>query len=292
MPIECGTPRGEKLYWTFVTVLFVGFAAYFFYDWKWGYRAQNIAAARQYFSSNPALADGLGESPTEQTYQRLLTEMTRPIANARPDVKQQLDAALRRPDYTPFFEVLSKLPPIRADRIREELGKPTEVRSRTTGETEERYASVYGVIEVISRNDLVTDPARSLTWKKWKHTRAEIEAQLYWGLVPLVLSIWPLIRLYRALTLRTRLDEKGLVHGGLEVPFERMKALRDYNRKGWVDLYYTPDGDAGGADRMLRLDKLKIERFPEVVAEIARRKGFENPLEHPEEAESEENSQA
>ncbi len=68
---------------------------------------------------------------------------------------------------------------------------------------------------------------------------------------------------------------KGAMELVMLVPFEALTEMHaeQYARKGWVDLDYEVEGNAG----TLRLNDYKIKAFPEIVAETCRRKGFEDP---------------
>lgn len=76
---------------------------------------------------------------------------------------------------------------------------------------------------------------------------------------------------------RLVLDENGLTLNGVgPITWDAMKSLdiSRFQKKGWLDLVYT----SGGSDRRLRLDEYHLARFDDVIDEICRRKGFENPL--------------
>ncbi len=76
------------------------------------------------------------------------------------------------------------------------------------------------------------------------------------------------------MTLRVVIDEEGMTYAAKRIPFEAMTALRDYNRKGWVDLYYRTDA----GQKRLRLDNQKVAKFDEIAEVICQAKNFENPI--------------
>jgi hypothetical protein len=112
-------------------------------------------------------------------------------------------------------------------------------------------------------------------WRPWYKSKAEIEQQFYWAILPALPALYFLWRLYKSLTLRAVVDDQGLTYGGVQIPFDKMFALRNYSPKGWIDLYYKDEEDQ---ERKLRLDNEKILKFDEIVAAICQAKGFPNEV--------------
>ncbi|HMQ15046.1 MAG TPA: hypothetical protein PKC49_03645 [Phycisphaerae bacterium] len=251
MKIVSRSPRGEIIYWLVVSLIPIGLGLWFLYDWQVGYVGQNRAKARQH----PSLAG-----------QPELVE--RAMERATPTDTQFRDFASTRPTSR--------------EQVVQRFGEPLTSQSRETGELVDEYPSRYGVLTVVSRGGRL--PAEGgLTWIDWPHTEGQIRGQLYWTIPCAVFLIWPLRRLILALTLRVELDEDRLAYRGEVVRYDDMTGLRDYNPKGWVDLYYRKAGQSNEA--MLRLDNQKVAAFNEIVTEIATRKGFANPLTRTEEQE-------
>lgn len=251
MKVECGSPRGEIVYWLVVSLFFLGFAGYFFYDHFWGYYNQNLANAA-----------------------------TDAVLVQRPQVLAQLRG--RRTPTDRDFRALKEARVASPQQLRDRLGEPLVTETTGAGDLAEHWPSVYGMITAISRNGRL-DP-NQMAWINWKHTADEIRDQFYWGLVPLGIAIvLPLRRLVSALLLRVKLDDSGLQYGRRTIAFAEMEALRDYNPKGWVDLYYRQ----AGQEQKLRLDNQKVARFDDIVAALCARKGFANPLQAPADAEAE-----
>jgi hypothetical protein len=242
MKLETRSPATEIGYWLTLAVFLLGMAGYFFYDGTWGYYRHNLNEARK----NPVLA-------------------------GRPDVLASLPE--QRTPTAKSVEELRQSGPATRGEVRARLGPPQVSETKSDGQDVDYYPSIYGMITVTSRDGRV-DPASGLGWSKWKYSPEEISQQ-YWFIIPwVVLAYWPVRRLLRALTLRVSLDDEKLVHGNTVVPLSDMTGLRDYNRKGWVDLYYTtPEGE-----RFVRLDNQKIARFDELVELISQARGFENPV--------------
>jgi hypothetical protein len=89
-----------------------------------------------------------------------------------------------------------------------------------------------------------------------------------------VLALYLLWFVLRVRGTRLVLDENGLtLNGAGPVSWNDVTALdtSNFQKKGWVDLVY-------GGDRRMRLDEYHLARFDDVIDEICRRKGFENPL--------------
>jgi len=239
--LECRSPAGEIRYWAVFGLAALALAGWFYYDARWGYMRANLNEARKYFGGREEIVARLGESPQESDFRKLV--------ETRPGLARQ---------------------------VRESLGgEPTAREMREGGLLVESYASRYGVITVVSREERILPDG--LKWTSWRHNRSEIQNQYYWALVPLLASLYPLWRLYQALTLRVSLDENRLVFRNQVIPLADVIELRDYHPKGWVDLYYQRDGQP----HKLRLDKLKVTRFEELVTAICEARGLANPLRPP-----------
>jgi len=250
MRLESGPAGADRNYWAFVTVLCLVMLIWFVYDGLAGWPNKNRKEARNYFSG---LVEGeltLPKSPTE-----------------------------------PEFKAFEATKPTTVQQVREKYGEPTYVQREGARVVSEQYASLYGVvIAQISEGNQVT----KLTWHPWAKTKEAIEGQFYWALIPLVIGAYTILKLYRAATLRVSVDDDKLVYASQTIPLTRVTALRDYNPKGWVDLYYQADGEN---ERRLRLDNQKIARFDEVVGALCQAKGFENPLTKPADEESDATSE-
>ena len=115
-------------------------------------------------------------------------------------------------------------------------------------------------------------------WDDAPHSMTDILWQKCIGLVLAVLSLVMLVKYAAVLGTRASLTDEGLkLPRHPLIPFDSMQALHthDYERKGWVDLEYElPDGRASQA----RIDDYIIREFKPIVAEICKRRGFQNPL--------------
>jgi hypothetical protein len=237
--LESGPARADRIYWLVVLVIAVVLGAYFVYDGLYGYPNRNREEAHRQLQrwSNPPFA--LGERPTEQD-----------------------------------FKALQKDRPTTREQVRKTLGHPVPPKSGSAGtDIADRYASLYGMITVpydtTGRVDL-----NGLRWEKWGKSKEEIQGQLYWAALAALIAVYPLYRFWKAATLRAAIDEEGMTYGGTRIAFADMVALRDYNPKGWVDLYYR----TGDSERKLRIDDQKIARFDEITTLIGQKAGLENPV--------------
>jgi hypothetical protein len=254
MTLECRSPAGEIRYWAAFGLAALALAGWFFYDARWGYMKTNLNDARKHFGGRDEIVARLVDSPQESDFRKLT------------------DPGPASPR------------PVLASKVRERLGmEPVLRETRESGLLVESYASRYGVITVVSREDRIQP--EGLKWTGWKHNRSEIQNQYYWALVPLIASLYPFWRLYQALTLRVTLDDSRLVFRGEVIPLADVTDLRDYSPKGWVDLHYNRDGQP----RKLRLDNLKVSRFDDLVTAICEARGLANPLRPPPEPEPSEN---
>ncbi len=241
MHLESGPAAGERNWQLLILVFFVGFGLYFLYDWKIGWPNANHKAALKKMPQkfeDPSLA--------EEEAERIWAELGE--TPTRADL-QTLDTA----------DVTS----LRA--IEERLGAPTR-----TGNGKAYFASRFGVLTVEANGDRVRDKG----WEKWARDRDEIEGQLYWSFLPFALALFPLRNLIQAVRLRVVLDDDGMNYAGERIPYSAIRSVRDYNKKGWVDVYYEKDG----VEKKQRLDNQKVARFDEIVAAICEVKEFENPI--------------
>lgn len=243
MRIESGPAATDRNWRLLQTVVFLGFAGYFVYDGAVGYAARNRAEAEQQLLAPPFEGrirwEQLGDTPDVEDFERF------------------------RSAAAPTVEALHR-----------HLGEP-KLTAVSGGLTREIFVSRYGRVEV----DVTGSQAMPVPpgWKKWFKSRAEITQQFYWAIAPALAGVYFLWRLVQAATLRVVVDGDGLTYAGRRIPLSAMTSLRDYSRKGWVDLYYR-DGER---ERKLRLDNQKVKRFEEIIAALCEARGFENPLPAP-----------
>lgn len=245
MRVESGAARTDPLFKLGFTVLCLGLGLYFLYDWKVGYIAKNRDAAHKQLVSiapNKELPAEFGQTPTEAAYNAF-------VAAGSTD-----PAALRK-----------------------SFGEPFHSRSVTDANQVEYYVSDYGMVTVpIQLGRIVPDDLR---WTGWGKSKDEIEAQFYWAIVSFAIALFAAYRTVKAATLRVVVDDGGMTCAGLRIPAEKMKRLVDFNRKGWVDLYY----DAAGNERRLRIDNQRVKRFDEIIDALCALKGFADPRPAPSE---------
>ena len=240
--VSSGPAKADPLYWVLIVALCLGLFAYFIYDWQVGYLSRNISEARaelgQLLNADPeAVEIPEPERPTRAEFDALFVD---------------------RPGTTR----------ITREEIRAAFGEPITTRETADGNQVEYYASHYGMATVTYRGG---QPMPE--WRKWFKSKDQIEAQLYWGLIPLAFGIFAAYKLVRALTLRVTVDDAGLRYRSDLIAFDRMSGLRDFNPKGWIDLYYR-----NGKEQKLRLDNQKIAQFDAVVDAICQQTGFTNPV--------------
>jgi hypothetical protein len=236
--LESGPARTDRNYWLVVSVVFLAVAGYFVYDGAVGYRSQNAKKAHDKLALWTAAQPELGEQPGPEEV-----------------------AAVRSQKIT-SREELHKL-----------LGEPLKPREGTASAGIERFASIYGVATV------PVDPSgrvryEQADWQKWNWSKEEIRNQYFWAVIPGVAAVYFLIRAFRAARLRAVIDEEGMTYGGRRIALTDIVSIKDYNRKGWVDLYYR----CGEQEKRLRIDNQKIAKFDEIVELLCQRKHCPNPV--------------
>ncbi len=236
MRIESGPAKADRNWQLVRAVLFFGFAAWFVYDGAVHWPAKTRAEAEKRLAGEPFRGR---------------------VAYAGLD-DRPTEADLKR---LPAGE------PTAREKLYEVLGQP-ELRDGA----DEYFVGRYGFIKATVRGGLVT--RTDLTWTKWYKSRAEMVGQFYWAVPPALIGLYFLWRLYKAVTLRVVVDDEGIDYGGQRIAYAEMVSLRDYNPKGWIDLYYR----AGDRERKLRLDNEKVALFDEIVAAICEAKGFTNEV--------------
>lgn len=238
--VESGPARTDSLWRLLQAALFLGFSGWFVLDGAYLYPATSESNARAALERQPFSG--------QLDYDAL------PVVPANPEEDLKRLNRERTERLSGVVEVLG--------------GEPN------FHEGDDHYwVGRYGWIKVTAPGGAVNlTQARHNVWYK---SRSTIREQFYWALIPLPIGLFFLYKLYRAATLKVVVDEQGLLYGGQRIPFGAMQDLRDFNKRGWIDLYY----DDGGRSRRLRLDWEKIARFDEVVAAICAAKGFPNAVE-------------
>ena len=241
MKLESGPAKFDQVYYICFAIACLLLAGWFYRDGKWAYIELNRVEARKQLAKVAGGVDKLppefGAHPTKAEFER--------IAKTNPA------------DTTPY---------------REAFGPPFARATDQEGRGALYFVSDYGMITLPVVNERV-DSTKPPTWTKWKKTKPEIEQQFFWALLPLAAAVYLGYRGFRAATLRVRIDDEGMTYGGQRVAFADMTALRDYNKKGWVDLYYK----GGAEERKLRIDNQKVAKFDEIIDVLCAEKGFADP---------------
>lgn len=109
------------------------------------------------------------------------------------------------------------------------------------------------------------------------HKMTDLISQRIIGWVLAAISVVTGIFLIRIALTHCLIDDTGMTYRFVgRVKWEDMKSLEStrFLKKGWVDLVCAN----GAAERRVRLDEYHLKRFPEIIAAICSRKGFEDPV--------------
>lgn len=247
MQLKSGPAKTDALWQLGTFVLFLAVSGWFFYDWKVGWPQKNREEAikalpgrmQQPDLNASDFYDQLGDEPTKEQFEQLLA--------SDPDSVNDVDAVLGAPQVT-----------------------------RRDGDAEFRYyASKTGLAMVEVRNGRLQPLSQSQNWSKFYKPKSEVEMQLYWGLVPLLLSFFFLYKFFKARALQVTLDDQALVYDRRRIAYNQITELGPYNPKGLLTVYYT---DEAGRAQQLRLDNQKVDKFDEIVGALAQAKGVPNPI--------------
>jgi hypothetical protein len=245
--LESGPAWGDRLYYGVICIVIIGLGLWFIRDHYYGYPNKNRSEAAKIMKR---------ELGIEQDPQQLRTDLTKHDFEAFQDARK------------------ASVEPTTITQLHEALGEPIHIKQEAAaGSSTHYFASLYGLATVPIRDGRVD--VEAMGWQKWSKTKSEIDQQFYFAFIPFAVALLFGYYFIRAATLRASMDEEGLTYGGVRIPFAQMKSLRDYNPKGWIDLYYSPDG---GSERKLRIDNQKIAKFSEIIDGICAAKGFENEL--------------
>lgn len=259
--LESGPAWGDRLYNGGICVGVFLFGMYFIYDHYIGYPSQNRREAAK------VLKGQLGQDVDTET---LRTDLSKSVFDAFQDARKS------SPDPTSVAQ------------LQEALGEPIHTKPESAaGSAMYYFASLYGLAEVPVRDARVD--VEGMIWKKWKHTKDEIEQQFLFAFIPFAMALLFFYFFMKAALLRASMDDEALTYGGIRIPYERMTALKDYNPKGWIDLYYKVDEET---ERKLRIDNQKIAAFRPIIDMICEKTGFENELAQHEERMAAEDDEA
>ena len=245
--LESGPAKTDRLYWLIVGLIFLGYAGWCVYDGAVRYYQHNRADAEKYLQRWTSLPVDFSRRFTEDDFNRVkASDPTRELIHQ---------------EFGP------PLPPKKQD-----LAPPDA----------ERFASIFGVVTVpLARTGRIIP--QEMNWQKWKHRPDDIRMQYYMAVGVGLIALLLLYRAYKAARLHAVIDEEGMTYGGKRIAFADMVSLRDYNPKGWVDLYYRTDA----GEKKLRIDNQKIARFDEIAELICQKRGFQNPIQTSDEAQDE-----
>jgi len=251
-PIRSGTTLERIVRTGILALLFAGYGAMSFWDYYVRYPHENLEG----------MVQNLDPVPSEDDYPKINPKVTADDAEAVRQLKNGGQA------LTP------------AD-IESRWADPGIKQGDST-----LYFGRAGVAKLQWRLSTLSQ----VTWIPAKRSDDSLAWQLRIGYPVSILGLLMLIQFVRVLTTRIELTDAGLKlnsQGGLRfggsplVPMEAMTALRDpedgfkNKKRDWVELdYHLADGRSG----TVRLNNYAHKAFPDIIDEICRRRGFENPL--------------
>lgn len=243
-PLKTGSTLERIIRHGIFTVILVFYSAWLFYDGYYRYPADNLEDAKQYV-------------PAE-----VQDEVT-----LNPRVVRKRVQHFQKGD--------------RLSDVEQELGSPAWTSRVDLGNRQTNaQAFWFGpggtfIVQYDSYGTLREDPGGL---RPAKHSELDLVFQKVTGVITGVLGLYLIVHMVGILIRRAVLSEAGLKHRGHPlIPFEAMTGWDpgQYRDRGWIRLHYNVDGREG----TVVLDDYKLKAFPAIVAEICRRKGFENPLE-------------
>ncbi len=251
MQFESGAASRRMIEDLVIFAVLLAFAGYFFYDWKIGYPEKNRKEA---YSKLPVI-----------------------LQDPKVDAKALYDTLSDHPDSDDFDKLIEQKPTT-LEQVKAVLGAPQK--TRTDGDKEFYYflgKTGGAAIEIRSgRLQPLVDQSGNKTgaWQNWGKSANDVLMQFYFAFIPLAVSLFFLKSAITAASLKVRMDDQTLDYGGQKIPLASIKAIRDYHPKGVANVIY----DENGVEKKLKLDNHRVKRFAELVAEICRAKGFENPM--------------
>jgi hypothetical protein len=238
-PIVSGTTTERIVRTSIVTVMFLGFSAYSFYDGYVGYPRQNVVA-------------------------RLKTEFSAEPSHALPPISEaavegaETEIELGRP----------------VESLKDQFGvEPLKHVDATTSAESYYIFGPGGQIRVSTARGQVT---KAEFLKGPKHSEADLLTQKFMGIAVGLVGLVMFIHWLRVVLTRAELNEQGLkVRGKPLVPFDAMKAFHsdDFRKKGWMDLEYDLNGTTG----RVRLDDYVLKQFNPILDAICARTGLPDP---------------
>ncbi len=247
MRVESGPAKTDRNWRIVQSLVFIVGTLWFLKDGLYGYRNVTREAANRALQAAPfdkltpkLNYDDLPEEPTEKRWQQ--------VAQQSPDNPARL------------YELLGVTKPTFSDGA------------------DQYFVGQYGYGKATVRDNRVSPLSQQgqISWRKWEggHPKDEIQGQFYWAILPALIAIYFLWRTYQAATLHVTVDDEGVVYRGQRIAFADIVSLRDYNPKGWIDLYYK----SGADEQRLRLDNQTVLLFDDIVAAICAKKGFKNEV--------------
>ncbi|MBX3395125.1 MAG: hypothetical protein KF841_07120 [Phycisphaerae bacterium] len=246
MHIESG-PKTERLVRNGLFFLMVaGFGAAFLYDGYKGYEKANFEEHLK--AIDPQDRDAASRAVV---YSRINSSREKEISQEITTITSKLSASAQR------------------DAMIAAFGGPPSFESSD----EIYYFGPDYRIKFTVRGGMLYEPVGKTTG----HKMTDLISQRIIGWVLAAVGVVTSVFLIRIMLTHCRVDDTGMTYRFVgHVKWEDMKSLEStrFIKKGWVDLVWAD----GGAERRVRLDEYHLKRFPEIIAAICKKKGFDDPV--------------
>ncbi|MBK8269335.1 MAG: hypothetical protein IPK83_13925 [Planctomycetes bacterium] len=247
MPIESG-PTTERIVRNMLFFLMIAeFGASFLYDGYVGYEAKNFEEHLQSLDAADRERARAG-----RIYEFVNTQNTAAIDEKIPAILNKLSPASQRAELERVF------------------GGPPSFESNDAV----YYFGPDYRIKFVVKNGMLRDPVG----KPVAHKMTDLRWQKVIGWLLSVGAVVTAIFLASIIVTKCVLDEQGIRYRFKgRASWDEMMSLEStrFQKKGWIDLVCVANGKG---EKRIRLDEYHLKRFADIIAEISRRKGFEDPV--------------
>lgn len=237
-PITSGSTTERIVRTSLITVLSIGAAAWCFYDAYIHYPMENLERAVSDLTPRPEIS----------------LDLISPEVNE--DAVKSIDPQMFLKDLTARF------------------GETGWRGKNAKGGNQARFFGTSG--QIIVNLNVGDGVIKAIYEQSQYHSQSDLVFQVWMGIVVSVIVLLLVFHWFRVVIVKTTMTDEGIKQTVRPlVPFDAMTEMRaeHYAKKGWLEVDYEMDGRTG----TFRLDDYKIKAFPEIIAEVCRRKDWEDP---------------